>query len=243
MTAQGWAREHEWEQVPARQAAAKADRGEAATAQPADDVPAVPVAPVAMPAPCPAVVVPAAEPEFADVDDDQELVLEELTREQVLDWRNRAADHQLAFDHIDRYGKLSALRLFTRLFVAQVQRLSGLHRGLRHGLERQWDVAAPSTPQQRLRSSRGQDLAGQVRLLKDAGCVRIYVEKTGTREKIRPECNAALAALRPADTLTAPLTNLPSPGTDVARHRPPGRASWSAGRARLAGGGVLASGR
>ncbi|MYW31074.1 hypothetical protein GT040_17740, partial [Streptomyces sp. SID2119] len=93
-----------------------------------DDVPAVPVAPVAMPAPRPApAVVPAAEPEFADVDDDQELVLEELTREQVLDWRNRAAaDHQLVFDHIDRYGELSAQRLFTRAFVAQVQRLSGL---------------------------------------------------------------------------------------------------------------------
>ncbi|WP_445403153.1 hypothetical protein ACSMX9_29995 (plasmid) [Streptomyces sp. LE64] len=128
VTAQGWAREHEWEQVRARQAAAKAHRAEAAAAQPADDVPAVPVAPVAMPAPRPAaVIVPAAEPEFADIDDDQELVLEDLTREQVLDWRNRAAaDHQLVFDHIDRYGELSAQRLFTRAFVAQVQRLSGL---------------------------------------------------------------------------------------------------------------------
>ncbi|MEE1931305.1 hypothetical protein V1J52_24565 [Streptomyces sp. TRM 70351] len=82
---------------------------------------------------CPAaVVVPAPEPKFADADDDQELVLEKLTREQVLDWRNRAdADHQLVFDHIDRYGELSAQRLFTRAFVAQVQRLSGLgHLGL-----------------------------------------------------------------------------------------------------------------
>ncbi|MFD9807666.1 hypothetical protein ACFWZZ_10590 [[Kitasatospora] papulosa] len=79
-----------------------------------------------MPAPSPAVV-PAPEPEFADVDDDQEIVLEDLTREQVLDRRNRvAADHQLVFDHIDRYGELSAQRLFTRAFVAQVQRLSGL---------------------------------------------------------------------------------------------------------------------
>ncbi|CAL9673067.1 hypothetical protein [Streptomyces sp. enrichment culture] len=128
VTAQGWAREHEWERVRARQAAAKAHCAEAAAAQPADDVPAAPVALVAMPSPRPAaVIVPAAEPEFADVDDDQELVLEELTREQVLDWRNRAAaDHQLVFDHIDRYGELSAQRLFTRAFVAQVQRLSGL---------------------------------------------------------------------------------------------------------------------
>ncbi|MGW9665003.1 hypothetical protein ACWGUP_27090 [Streptomyces diastaticus] len=90
----------------------------------------MPVAPVAMPAPRPAAVVPAPEPEFADgVDDDQELVLEDLTREQVLDWRNRAAaDHQLVHDHIDRYGELSAQRLFTRAFVCQVQRLSGLGR-------------------------------------------------------------------------------------------------------------------
>ncbi|MDT0614466.1 hypothetical protein [Streptomyces lancefieldiae] len=125
VTAQGWAREHEWEQVRARQAATKAHR--AAAAQPADDDPATPAAPVAMPAPRPAAVVPAPEPEFADAHDDQELVLEELTREQVLDWRNRAAaDHQVVFDHIDRYGELSAQRLFTRAFVAQVQRLSGL---------------------------------------------------------------------------------------------------------------------
>ncbi|MEU5161209.1 hypothetical protein AB0G74_16600 [Streptomyces sp. NPDC020875] len=73
------------------------------------------------------VVAPAPEPEFPDVEDGQELVLEDLTREQVLDGRNRAAaDHQLVFDHIDRYGELSAQRLFTRAFVSQVQRLSGL---------------------------------------------------------------------------------------------------------------------
>ncbi|NEB59734.1 recombinase family protein [Streptomyces sp. SID8111] len=54
-------------------------------------------------------------------------------------------------------------------------------------------------------SSKGQDLAGQVRLLKKANCVRIYVEKIGTREKIRPEYNEALADLRPADTLTVTM--------------------------------------
>ncbi|MEU7729938.1 recombinase family protein [Streptomyces sp. NPDC040724] len=48
----------------------------------------------------------------------------------------------------------------------------------------------------------GQDRAGQVRLLKEADCVHIYVEKVDIRDKIRPECNAALADLRPADTLT-----------------------------------------
>ncbi|MET7585118.1 hypothetical protein ACIOHB_36475 [Streptomyces microflavus] len=74
-----------------------------------------------------AAVEPAPELGFADVDDDQELVLGELTRGQVLDWRNRAsADHQLVFDRIDGYGELSAQRLFTRAFVVQVQRLSGL---------------------------------------------------------------------------------------------------------------------
>ncbi|WP_432020258.1 hypothetical protein [Streptomyces sp. 1222.5] len=127
VTAQAWAREHEWEQVRARQAAAKARAAEAAIAQPADDVVAAPVTPVVLPAPRPAAVAPAPEPEPGDVDDDQELVLEELTREQVLDWRNRAAaDHQLVFDHIDRYGETSARRLFTGHFVDQVQRLAGL---------------------------------------------------------------------------------------------------------------------
>ncbi|KOU59203.1 hypothetical protein ADK96_33150 [Streptomyces sp. IGB124] len=41
--------------------------------------------------------------------------------------------------------------------------------------------------------------------MKEAECVRIYVEKVGTREKIRPEYNAALADLRPADTLTVTM--------------------------------------
>ncbi|MFI5750573.1 hypothetical protein ACIBBE_32740 [Streptomyces sp. NPDC051644] len=55
-----------------------------------------------------------------DVDEDQELVLEDRTREQVLDWRNRAAaDHEVVHDHIERYGEHSAQRLFTRMFVAQ----------------------------------------------------------------------------------------------------------------------------
>ncbi|MFE1579317.1 hypothetical protein [Streptomyces fradiae] len=128
VTAEAWAKARRWEQVREERAAAAKARAEAAAAQPADVVVDEPVAPVVLPAPRPAaVIVPAPQPEPADVDDDQELVLEELTREQVLDWRNRAAaDHQLVFDHIDRYGELSAQRLFTRAFVAQVQRLSGL---------------------------------------------------------------------------------------------------------------------
>ncbi|MGI5532486.1 hypothetical protein ACQEVX_35495 [Streptomyces syringium] len=128
VTAEAWARARRWEQVREQWAAAAKARAEAAAAQSADVVADEPVAPVVLPAPRPAaVIVPAPQPEPADVDDDQELVLEELTREQVLDWRNRAAaDHQLVFDHIDRYGELSAQRLFTRAFVSQVQGMSGL---------------------------------------------------------------------------------------------------------------------
>ncbi|MDG9687862.1 recombinase family protein [Streptomyces sp. DH18] len=55
-------------------------------------------------------------------------------------------------------------------------------------------------------SSKGQDLAGQVRLLKKANCVRIYVERIGTREKIRPEYN---------DTLT--VTTLDRLGRNMAK--------------------------
>ncbi|MGW6795037.1 hypothetical protein [Streptomyces chartreusis] len=125
VTARAWAQVREWEQVRARQAAAAQARAEAAAAHPKAEVPAAAVAPVVLPAPRPAAVTPA--PEVADVDDDQELVLEDLTREQVLDWRTRAAhDHQIVHDHIARYGEHSAQRLFTRSFVATVQRLSGL---------------------------------------------------------------------------------------------------------------------
>ncbi|MDX3637041.1 hypothetical protein PV728_44015 [Streptomyces europaeiscabiei] len=127
VTARAWAREHEWEQVRARQAAAAAKaRAEATAAHPALDDPAATLpAPVVLPAPRPAPAVPASQPEADAVDGD--LVLEDLTREQVVDWRTRAArDHQVVFDHIDRYGETSAQRLFTRAFVADVQRLSRL---------------------------------------------------------------------------------------------------------------------
>ncbi|MGA5364205.1 hypothetical protein [Streptomyces purpurascens] len=124
VTAQAWAREQRWEQVRARQAAAAKARAEAAATYPALDESATSPAPVVPPAPRPAAA-PAAQPEADDVDRD--LVLEDLTREQVLDWRTRAArDHQVVLDHIDRYGETSAQRLFTRSFVATVQRLSGL---------------------------------------------------------------------------------------------------------------------
>ncbi|MFD5814762.1 hypothetical protein [Streptomyces sp. NPDC127038] len=125
VTARAWAQVYKWDQVRARQAAAAQSRIKAAAAQPEGRAPAAPVALVALPAPRPAAVAPV--PEVADVYDDQELVLEDLTREQVLDWRNRAAaDHQIVHDHIARYGEHSAQRLFTRSFVATVQRLAGL---------------------------------------------------------------------------------------------------------------------
>ncbi|MFJ3728551.1 hypothetical protein ACIPYQ_39115 [Streptomyces sp. NPDC090045] len=129
VTAEAWMREHRWAQVREQQAAAAQARVEAAAAQPDFDVPAAPLAPVVVPAPRPAadIPAPASAPVRADVDEDQELVLEDLTREQVLDWRDRAAaDHQVVHDHIARYGETSAQRLFTRAFVATVQRLSGL---------------------------------------------------------------------------------------------------------------------
>ena len=58
-----------------------------------------------------------------DQDVVQELILEDLTRAQVLNWRTRAThDHQVVFNHIDQYGETSAKRLFTAAFVADVQR-------------------------------------------------------------------------------------------------------------------------
>uniref|UniRef100_UPI002F9099D7 hypothetical protein n=1 Tax=Streptomyces sp. NBC_01562 TaxID=2975879 RepID=UPI002F9099D7 len=123
VTARAWAKAYEWEQVRARQAAAKA-RAEAAAAQLADDVPAAPMTPVVLPAPRPA----AAPGPVDDVDQEQELVLEDLTREQVRAWRVRGMkDHQVVFDHIDRYGEASARRLFSHQLVDQAQRLSGTH--------------------------------------------------------------------------------------------------------------------
>ncbi|WP_424893303.1 hypothetical protein [Streptomyces sp. XH2] len=127
VTAQAWIREHRWAQVRQQQAAAKAHRAEAAAAQPANDVPAAPTAPVVLPTPRPAAIVPAPQPEPADVDDDQELVLEDLTPEQVRNWRVQALkDHQVVFDHIDRYGEPSARRLFSNHLVDQAHHRSRL---------------------------------------------------------------------------------------------------------------------
>lgn len=74
------------------------------------------------PRPAAASPAPVREPEFADVDEDQELVLEDLTPDEVRDWRVRAMkDHSVVFDHIDRYGEPSARRLFSNQLVDQAQ--------------------------------------------------------------------------------------------------------------------------
>ncbi|MQS99700.1 hypothetical protein FF041_05585 [Streptomyces jumonjinensis] len=53
------------------------------------------------------------------------LVLEDLTREQVRDWRVRGMkDHGVVFDHIDQYGEPSARRLFSNRLVDEAQRLA-----------------------------------------------------------------------------------------------------------------------
>ncbi|MWA16003.1 hypothetical protein [Streptomyces sp. BA2] len=89
-------------------------RADAAAAQLADDVPAPPVVSVVLPAPRPAAAVSAPEP--ADVEGDPELILEALTREQVLECRNRAAaDHQVVHEHIERHGEGSAQPKFASL--------------------------------------------------------------------------------------------------------------------------------
>ncbi|MFB8406611.1 hypothetical protein [Streptomyces sp. NPDC055912] len=126
VTAQAWIREHRWAQVREQQAAAAKARAEAAAAQPAFEAPAAPVAPVVLPAPLP---VAAPDPVDGDGDDqEQELVLEDLTPEQVRDWRVRGMkDHEVVFDHIDQYGETSARRLFSNRLVDEAQRLSGTH--------------------------------------------------------------------------------------------------------------------
>ncbi|MFB7295776.1 hypothetical protein [Streptomyces rubiginosohelvolus] len=82
-----------------------------------------------LPTPRPAAPIPApvVEPEFADVDEDQKLVLEDLTPDEVRNWRARAMkEHQVVFDHIDRYGEPSVRRLFRNQLFNEAQHLSGL---------------------------------------------------------------------------------------------------------------------
>ncbi|OKJ07644.1 hypothetical protein AMK21_32095 [Streptomyces sp. CB00316] len=124
VTAQGWIREHRWAQVRERQAAAAQARAEAAAGQPANDAPAAPMPPVVLPAPHPFV----ATDLVGGDDQEQELVLEDLTREQVRAWRVQGLkDHSVVFDHIDQYCETSARRLFSNQLVDEAQRLAGTH--------------------------------------------------------------------------------------------------------------------
>ncbi|MEV4443504.1 hypothetical protein AB0K09_31840 [Streptomyces sp. NPDC049577] len=129
VTAEGWAKARERQWLEAQHAALQAGAREAGPASVGPAIPAaVPVVvPVALPAPRPIKDAPAPEPEPQDAGEGQvPLVLEELTRQQVIDWRARAErDHQLVLDHIDEHGELSARRLFTSWLVDQVLRLAG----------------------------------------------------------------------------------------------------------------------
>ncbi|MFG3157970.1 hypothetical protein ACGF7W_38725 [Streptomyces sp. NPDC048219] len=130
VTAEAWAKARRWQQVREQQAAAAEARAKAraeAAAAHLAAVPAEPLAPVELPAPRPAAVAPG--PVRDEVDDqEQELVLEDLTRDQVRAWRVRALkDHGVVFDHIDRYGERAARRLFSNQLVDEAQRLSGTH--------------------------------------------------------------------------------------------------------------------
>ncbi len=129
VTAEGWgkARERQWLEAQRAALQARARESGPASVGPANPA-AVPVAvPVVLRAPGPVEDALPPESEPQDVGEGEApLVLEELTRQQVIDWRARAErDHQLVLDHIDEHGELSARRLFTSRFVDQVLRLVG----------------------------------------------------------------------------------------------------------------------
>ncbi|MFI9311173.1 hypothetical protein [Streptomyces triculaminicus] len=129
VTAEGWgkARERQWLEAQRAALQARARESGPASVGPANPA-AVPVAvPVVLRAPRPVEDAMPPESEPQDVGEGEApLVLEELTRQQVIDWRARAErDHQLVLDHIDEHGELSARRLFTSRFVDQVLRLVG----------------------------------------------------------------------------------------------------------------------
>ncbi|MFJ8982586.1 hypothetical protein [Streptomyces sp. NPDC102282] len=129
VTALAWIREHHWAQVREQRAAATQARARAAAAQPTDQVPAATTTQVVLPAP------PLTTPDpVGGNEQEQELLLEDLTREQVRAWRVRGLkDHSIVFDYIDRYGETSARRLFSHRLVDEAQRLaSTLHLVLGH---------------------------------------------------------------------------------------------------------------
>ncbi|WP_229343478.1 hypothetical protein [Streptomyces flavotricini] len=120
VTAEGWAKVLYRERVEA----ARAERRAAATAV----VPAP-----RLPRPSPAPVVPAARRTVAaarpEAGTRPPLVLEELTRDEVITWRARAEyDHRVVAEHIEAHGEPSARRLFTHRLVDRIQRLAATSR-------------------------------------------------------------------------------------------------------------------
>ncbi|MEV4333468.1 hypothetical protein AB0K02_23490 [Streptomyces sp. NPDC049597] len=121
-TAEAWAKRQRREQLEAERAKlrpAAAGTGTAASVNALDE-PLTERAQTFLPAPA----LPGTLGAATQYDEQTPLILEALSRDQVLDWRTRAAkDHQLVLDHITQYGEPSARRLFTNSFVDQVQRL------------------------------------------------------------------------------------------------------------------------
>ncbi|MEV5243003.1 hypothetical protein AB0K89_28405 [Streptomyces cinnamoneus] len=121
MTAEAWAKARERQWKEAQPATLQARAREAGTVFVGPAIQAA--VPVSVPAPRAVQDAPVPQGEGAG---EAPLVLEELTRQQVIDWRARAErDHQLVLAHIDEYGELSARRLFTSHFVDQVLRPGG----------------------------------------------------------------------------------------------------------------------
>ncbi|MFE2551959.1 hypothetical protein ACFXGI_25895 [Streptomyces sp. NPDC059355] len=116
VTAEGWAKVLYRERVEAARAERRASVEATAVVPPA-------------PAPAPAPVLPAARrtapaamPEAAAR---APLVLEELTRDEVITWRARAEyDPRVVVEHIEAHGEPSARRLFTHRLVDRTHRLA-----------------------------------------------------------------------------------------------------------------------
>lgn len=121
-TAAAWAKRQQREQLEVERAKhlpATAEKGTAPAVNVLDE-PLNERAHTFLPAPALPGTLDAAD----EYDEETPLILEDLSRDQVLDWRARAAkDHQIVVDHITQYGEFSARRLFTNSFVDQVHRL------------------------------------------------------------------------------------------------------------------------
>ncbi|MFI6645661.1 hypothetical protein [Streptomyces sp. NPDC050504] len=133
VTARAWAQQREWAHYRARKAAAQARTDAEAPTVRLEEASAPAVLPPVAAAPTEPVVltrppvIAAPEAVVDDVGQEPELVLEDLTREQIVDWRARGMhDHRVVVDHIDRYGEPSARRLFSNRLVDQALHRSGL---------------------------------------------------------------------------------------------------------------------